>query len=136
MEVPTPVILLPSLERLLAFLGEEPFARSLQAILLLGASCLVFLVFYVTRDILSRTHAFVAQILCILLVAAFPLIGFFLYLLVRPGRTLKEREMEMTLHESLLMLKELREKVSGSPAPILKSTLIARGAAAHVASTL
>lgn len=67
-------------------------------------SCLfvvVFLVLFVTRDILLRTHSFVFQTFCILLVALLPFVGFFLYLLVRPSQTLAEQAMR---HDIALLL--------------------------------
>lgn len=61
----------------------------------------IYLVFYATRDILLRTRSFVYQICCILLVAVLPILGFFLYLLVRPASTLRERELEKMLKKVL-----------------------------------
>lgn len=138
--------LLPPLEQFLAFLSEDPLARGVQAVLLLGAVLLVFLVFSVTRDILQRTRSLTAQILCILLVAALPFVGFLLYLLLRPPTTLAEREREEMLREALSLLKQLNaaakfplpqsqfpslrqgfgRQTSKSQAPIPTSTLIAR----------
>lgn len=129
MEVSSPLApLIPPLERFLAFLSEEPVARALQALLMGGASLLIFLVFFATRDILRRTQSLLAQLGCILLVAALPVVGFLLYLLIRPARTLKEKEMEEVARESLMVLKELIEKIpSKFQAPIPKSRLIAHG---------
>ncbi len=61
----------------------------------------VYLIFYVTRDALLRIRPFFPQLLCILLVAVLPGVGFLLYLLVRPARLIKERALEEMLLELL-----------------------------------
>ena len=76
------------------FLAEDPVLRMLQLGMLLAGTIAVFLVFYTTRDILLRTNSFLYMVLCILLVAMLPVVGFFLYILIRPPRTIKEREFE------------------------------------------
>ncbi len=75
------------------FLADDPIFRALQFSLLLVGVIAVFLVFFATRDILLRTNSFILTFFSILLVAFFPVIGFFLYLLIRPSRTLREKEM-------------------------------------------
>lgn len=79
------------------FLAEDPTLRLLQFGMLFVGVIVIFLVFFTTRDILLRTHSFWAMFFSIVLVAALPVIGFFLYLLVRPARTIKERELEEML---------------------------------------
>lgn len=91
------------LEPWLLFLSDDPLLRLLQAGMLLLGSLVIFLVFYATRDILLRTNSFIYTFISIVLVAALPIVGFMLYLLIRPARTLKERELEA-------MLKELTDK--------------------------
>jgi len=59
---------------------------------------LVFLILYATRDILLRTHSFVYQFVCIVLVALLPGLGFLLYLLIRPARTTWQKEMHQLLY--------------------------------------
>lgn len=75
-------------------LAEDPLLRSLQILMLFGGVIAVFLVFYTTRDILLRSSSFLYMFFSILFVAVLPIVGFFLYLLLRPARTLKERELE------------------------------------------
>ncbi len=87
----------------LVLLAEDPVLRALQLFLLAGGFLAIFLVMFVTRDILQRTRSFSYQLLSIALVALLPIVGFFLYLLVRPARSLREREMEE-------MLKKLVER--------------------------
>ncbi len=95
----TPVFLQTLLEPWLLFLADDPTLRALQGGMLLIAAILVFLVFYATRDILLRTRSFWYMFLSILLVALLPVVGFLLYLLIRPARTITEREVEMMLME-------------------------------------
>lgn len=85
----------------LVFMAEDPALRLLQGGMLLLGLVVIFLVFFTTRDILLRTHSFLYMFLSIVLAAALPVIGFCLYLLIRPARTIKEREMEMMLVELL-----------------------------------
>ena len=86
-----------SLHPWLVLLADDPMLRSVQVGMLFGGCILIFLVFYATRDILLRTHSFLYMFACIVLVAVLPVVGFLLYLLVRPARTLKEREVEELL---------------------------------------
>jgi len=83
------------------FLAEDPALRLLQLGMLFVGVIVIFLVFFATRDILLRTHSFWYMFFSIILVAFFPVIGFFFYLLLRPARTIKEREMEEALHRIL-----------------------------------
>ncbi len=78
----------------LLFLSADPLLRAVQGGLLLIGAIVIFLVFFVTRDILLRTHSFWYMALCIVLTALLPGIGYFLYLLIRPARTIHEREQE------------------------------------------
>lgn len=89
------------IEPWLIFLAEDPALRILQGTMLLVGLIVIFLVFFTTRDILLRTHSFWYMFISILLVAALPIVGFLLYLLIRPARTIKERDLEMLLLELL-----------------------------------
>ncbi len=86
-----------SVQLFLSLLTDNPMIRALQLSLLGAAVIAIYLVFFTTRDILLRTRSFVYQIICILLVALFPVLGFFLYLLIRPATTVREREIEKML---------------------------------------
>jgi len=79
------------------FFIENPSLHIMQAGLLFLATVTLFLLFFTLRDILLRSRSFAVQFLCILLVAVLPIVGFLLYLIVRPSRTLKERELEAML---------------------------------------
>ena len=86
------------------FVSDNPLIMLTQGLLFSLAALLMFLVFFVTRDILHRSHALSIQVASILLVALFPFVGFFLYLLIRPRCTLEEREMQESLRKILAML--------------------------------
>ncbi len=60
---------------------------------------LVFLILFTTRDILLRTQSLIAQLLSILLVALLPGAGFLLYLLLRPARTVMQRQTDAMVRE-------------------------------------
>lgn len=85
------------LDPFLLFLSEDPLLRMMQGGLLLAGAIVIFLVFYVTRDILLRTHSFWYMAFSIILTALLPVVGFLLYLLIRPARTIREREQEALL---------------------------------------
>jgi hypothetical protein len=90
----------------LVFLSENPTLRLFQFVLLATAVLAVYLVFFVTRDVLLRSRSFFFQFISIILTAGLPIVGFLLYLLLRPSRTLKESEMEAMLLEVLDRLPE------------------------------
>lgn len=109
MEVSAPLASLQAfLDSAFTFVSEDPVLRGIQALLACGAFTLVFLVFFVTRDILLRSRSLLLQLGCVLLVALLPVVGFLLYLLVRPARTVREREMQARLErmEELLQHRE------------------------------
>lgn len=104
------------LESLSDRLFASPLASALQAGIILGASLLIFLIFYATRDVLLRSRSLVLQVLSILLVACFPVVGFLLYLLIRPARTVREKEMERAMqqmHKDILHQHELLQAMQG-----------------------
>lgn len=68
-----------------------------QAVIYAVSFILVYFLFFAMRDIFLRTHSSLYQILCILVVALLPVVGFLLYFLIRPARTIKERELERML---------------------------------------
>lgn len=94
-------------QQLISFFTDttNPTLRLMQSGLLTLGVVSAFLVFYTTRDSLLRSRSFLFQCFSILLVAALPIVGFFLYLLIRPARTRKERDMEAMLREILVSQK-------------------------------
>ena len=89
----------PTLDKLLGIVSDDPMTRVFQfSVLCLGVLA-VYLLFYVTRDILLRSASIPLQLFSIFLVALFPVGGFFLYLLFRPARTIADREMMRILSE-------------------------------------
>ena len=97
-------------ENISSLLSSNPSVLALQGSMVAGAFLLVFLVFYATRDIMLRTHSFLYQLVSIVLVAALPVFGFLLYLLIRPARTVKERKMEHLLHEVANKIEKMQRK--------------------------
>lgn len=79
-------------ENMASLLSQDPLLLVSQLSVMALALLVLFLLFYALRDILHRTHSLTYQFLCILLVGVLPVAGFLLYLLVRPARTLAERE--------------------------------------------
>jgi len=80
------------------FLGsifsDDPQLRLMQMLLAGFGSLFLFLLLFTLRDILLRTRSFAYQLFSIAIVALLPGLGFLLYLLLRPARTIREREME------------------------------------------
>jgi|GEM_PF-580747 len=103
------------------FLSEDPTLRLLQFGMLVAGVIVIFLVFFTTRDILLRTHSFWIMFFSIVLVAFLPVIGFFLYLLIRPARTIKEREIEELLLRIIAdNTSTIRKKPNDTKAGIVK----------------
>lgn len=90
-----------SFPSLATLISADPSLRLVQGALLFIAALDLYLLFWTLRDILLRTRSFLYQIFSLLLVTAFPLVGFLAYLLARPPRTLKEREIERLVHQLL-----------------------------------
>ncbi|MDB4979221.1 MAG: hypothetical protein JWM56_1407 [Candidatus Peribacteria bacterium] len=92
-----------------SFASSAPHINTMSTALLGAGILAVFLIFFTTRDILLRTQSFVYQFICILLVAIVPGIGFLLYLLIRPSRTVKQKELEslvLNIHDRTRRLEE------------------------------
>lgn len=99
------------------FLADDPALRFLQLAVVLFASLLIFLIFFVTRDVLQRTDSFFFMFLSIVLVAVLPIIGFFVYLLIRPSLTLHERAVEkklIAIESELHALRAMGQEWQGS----------------------
>lgn len=91
----------------LTLLADDPTLRLIQGGLLLLGIFIIFLLFFALRDILLRTHSFLYQIVCILLVALLPGVGFLVYLLIRPARTLKQRETDSAVKKTAALLEQV-----------------------------
>jgi len=76
------------------FFLANPTLRAAQGGLTVLGTLLLFLLFFTLRDILLRTRSFWYQFLCVVMVALLPGVGFLLYLLIRPARSIKQRELE------------------------------------------
>lgn len=93
----------------MTFVAADPVLRAVQGGLLLSGAAVVFLLFHATRDIMLRTKSFAYQFASILLVAGLPVVGYLVYLLIRPARTIKERELEAMLTTILQNQKEAQK---------------------------
>ena len=93
-------------DQLFSFIGSDPMLRLAQGSLVSLGVFAVFLVCYTTKDILLRTHSFFYQFFSILLVAFLPVLGFLLYLLIRPASTIRQRETQERIEEIFTMLAE------------------------------
>lgn len=76
------------------FLALFPNLDANQIMVFATAFILLYFLFFAMRDIFLRTDSTVYQILCILLVAALPVVGFLLYFLIRPARTVRQRAID------------------------------------------
>ena len=106
------------------FLSEDPLTLLVQSSLILLGAVVIFLVFYATRDILLRTNSFLYMFICIVLVAVLPIIGFMLYLLIRPTQTLREREVYELVQT--LKKKERKPVAKAKPAKATKKSTRSR----------
>ena len=97
------------LDPVLLFLSADPVLRTIQIALILLASVVVFSIFYATRDMLRRSHSFWLIALVIIIVAVFPIVGFLLYLILRPTETLRQHEADHMIHELYAEMKERRK---------------------------
>jgi hypothetical protein len=86
----------------------------MQLLMLLSAFLVIFLVLFSTRDIILRSNSFLLQVVCILLVAALPVIGFLIYLLIRPSRTLAQRGLEKQVEDLLSRLQGTKKEGKGT----------------------
>lgn len=117
------------MQQLLYFLSDNPAVRITQLSLLALAVVAVFLICFTTRDILLRTRSFLYQAVSILLVALLPIVGFFLYLLIRPARTVKERETEQMLRQILQFTEETQLLAEEPPKEEESSAAVAASSA-------
>ena len=84
-----------------SLLAEQPFLRLLQVGLLILGILEMFILFWTTRDSLLRSESLIFQFFSLAMVAVLPVVGFLLYLLIRPSRTLREQRLEQMLTELL-----------------------------------
>lgn len=88
---------MPMFTPLTGLFSADPAMQALQAGLLSVAAVLIFLLFWTLKDALNRSKSFWFQLISIALVTLLPIFGFLVYLLIRPARTLHEKEMEKML---------------------------------------
>ena len=111
MEISTSLTSLATLfAPILALVSENPVLLAVQGALMGTAFILAFFVFWVTKDILHRTNSVLFQMLCIAMTAVLPVVGFFLYLIIRPSQTIEERMLIDRMDEILSLMKEKEGK--------------------------
>lgn len=103
--------LLLFLQPLLNLLATDPVIRSMQIGVLSGGIALVYIVFWVTKDSVNRSNSFLFILFSILLVACLPLFGFLAYLLLRPNRTLTEKQTLISLSELTAEIEALKKQI-------------------------
>jgi uncharacterized protein YacL len=93
---------MPSLSELIAW-GTNPDVSRIIIALLIGYLVLLWvsLIIWTTKDIISRTNNVVYQLISILLVVILNIFGLFIYLGVRPAKTLIEKFFEDLEYEAL-----------------------------------
>ncbi len=94
----------PSFEGLSQLFAANPSLAAMQVCMVAVGVLLVYLVLYATRDILLRTQSFLYQIAVIVLVAVLPVVGFLIYLLIRPATTVRQRKLEHDIRDILKRL--------------------------------
>lgn len=90
--------------------SSDPAVFALQIAAVVASALVIYTVLYTTRDILLRSSSTLAQVGAILLVAALPIVGFFLYFLVRPSKTLFEKSLRRDLTELIVRTRETERK--------------------------
>ncbi len=108
-------MILPAINSWLSFFSGNPVILAAQLGMLAASVFLVFLILYTLRDILLRTHSFFLQVLCILIVAALPFIGFGFYLLIRPSRTNAQRSLGLKVDDVLVQLQQIKSMIGQRP---------------------
>ncbi len=125
---------LPPLDVLLGVFSDDPATRVFQLSVLGFGVASVYLLFYVTRDVLVRSSSIPLQLFSIFLVALLPVAGFFLYLLFRPAQTVAEREIAELLRALSRSLRS--EAAARAVAKAVRSTDARHGAKEKRGSTL
>ncbi len=100
---------LPFVDAWIQSYSASPAFFFTQVALFFVALILVFLVFFTTRDVLIRSRSFLFQLFSIVLVAALPILGFLIYLLIRPASTVRERALEANVSEIIEMLQKHKQ---------------------------
>lgn len=97
---------LPFVDSLLQSLSVNPTFVLTQVAMFSVAIFLVFLVLFTTRDVIVRSRSFLFQLFSIVLVAALPVVGFLVYILVRPSSTERERVLEANVQQIMEILQK------------------------------
>ena len=88
-------------------LSSDPVFRTAQLAVLAFGLLDMFLILFATRDVLLRSRSFFFQAFAILITAVLPFFGFFLYVLIRPSQTIRQRETDAMLRALMKSKKEV-----------------------------
>ncbi len=90
---------------------NAPSFKGLQLALIVYVGLLwLSVIIWVTRDSINRSESILFQAFSIIINISFPILGIFLYLIIRPGKTTTERYYEDLEHKLIL------EKIEKKPA--------------------
>ncbi|MEQ1849423.1 MAG: hypothetical protein ABL890_02430 [Candidatus Peribacteraceae bacterium] len=87
------------------FSADDPVIFALQVAAVCASVIVVYSVLFVTRDVILRSQSVLFQVFSILVTAALPVAGFFLYLLMRPATTNADRALRKDITEMLVRLR-------------------------------
>jgi len=83
-------------------LGSQSF-KTIKLIFVIYIGLLwLSVIIWVTRDAIQRSDSLIFQVIAIMLNIVFPILGIFLYLIIRPGKTTTERYYEDLEHRLIL----------------------------------
>lgn len=102
--------------------SQNPVFTVQMLVLSAVALVLIFLIFYTTKDVFVRSDSFVFMLFSLLLVVLFPVVGFLLYLLIRPAQTKKERQLFAELRALHKEVTALKAAQTGTKKPTAKKT--------------
>lgn len=92
---------LPHFDVLSQLFAANPSLFIMQLCMVFVGILLVYIVLFTTRDVLIRSDSFLYQLGMIIVVAVLPVLGFLLYVLIRPATTCRQRKFEHDVREIL-----------------------------------
>lgn len=103
--------------RWLTVFAVDPMVQLMQIFMVLFGLIMVCIVFFTTRDVLLRSNSFLFMLFSILLVTIFPVGGLLIYLLIRPSRTVSQKNSDVIL----LLLKKKIDSLEESVQSVQKT---------------
>lgn len=92
--------------------SSDPTVFAMQVGAIVASAVVIYTVLWTTKDVIARSRSTLFQVSSILLSAALPVVGFFLYLLLRPTTTNAERALRKDMTEILVRLRESGKTVA------------------------